>query len=48
MRVDEWIIKELHYEDSVNFPGAALQNYKNCILDPSLNKSIVDKFGQGK
>lgn len=37
MRVDAWIRDELNFTESVNFPGASLDNYKRCVLDPSIN-----------
>lgn len=46
IKVEDWIKNELQYEQSVNFPGASLENYKNCILDPSLNTSVEKKFGR--
>jgi isopenicillin N synthase-like dioxygenase len=35
--VGEFVDNQLKVSESINFPGASFDNYKNCILNPNMN-----------
>lgn len=38
--VEQWIIEDLNYQESVNFPASGFTNYKNLILEPHHNNIL--------
>lgn len=46
--VGKWLLGELGFHESVNFPGKALGNYKAMIMNPRLNNSIIESKGSGE